>query len=129
MKKEQQPIIEIPVNSYLTLKERLINGLQFAGEFFNSFYKAGFSMLLAINTVTSIIFFVYLGSQNYDTELYSTSLFLVKFIFYIIMFWIISLCLSILFTSISQILLTKQEINIVNKLKEAEDAKFKRKIK
>jgi len=115
-------------NNKLTVKERLINSLSFASSFFRSFYNAGFIILLIMNTVTSIIFFVYLGGQNYDTELYSISLFLVRFISYILMFWIVSLCFSIMFKELADILIKKQELNIINKLKEADNGKLKRKI-
>ena len=115
-------------NNKLTIKERLINSLSFASTFFDNFYRAGFIMLLVINTFSSIIFFVYLGGQNYDTELYRIALFLVTFISYILMFWVVSLCLSIIFKAISDILVKKQEINIINKLRSENNGRLKRTI-
>ena len=106
---------------------KLRNGMLFASEFFNGFYKLGFSLLLVINTVVSIIFFYVLATIYPDSKIIDMSILAIKGLYIILAFWICSGAFSFIFRSIFNIMSRKQERDIINKLKEVKDGELERK--
>ena len=107
--------------------EKVRNGMLLASEFFKSFYKLGFFLLIVMNTMVSILFFYVLATIYPDSKIVDMSILAIKIIYIILVFWVCSGAFSFIFKSIFNIMSRKQERDIINKLKEVKDGEHKRK--
>ena len=116
-------------------KEKIINGLTLASNCFDNFYTFGFFFLIVLNTISLIIVFAFLAVTYIDnSQIFPLILMVIRVLSYVLIFWIVSFGLSIIFKTIADIMYKRQEKDIVNnlqktlpvvKLKRGKNAKLK----